>query len=230
MAQEEAAVGETGLGAEEGKSPRLMEFDQPSEEQAAEEHAQHPHRQEEGRTRRYPAPPIERDAAARHDHVDMRMVRHRRSPSVEHGGDADAGTEVLRVSRDRHHRLRCCAEQQIVDDSLVLPGDVRDLGGKREDDMEVADRQQVGLALGQPGARGGALALGAVPVAAANGPRPLAALWADPVMGSWRRLDRLLCPPPPILLTITRDAGGVRSACRTAGTRRAADVVERSIP
>ena len=32
--------------------------------------------------------------------------------------------------------------------------------------MEIADRQQVGLALGQPGARGGALALGAVPVAA----------------------------------------------------------------
>ena len=122
----------------------------------------------------------------------MGMVRHRRPPAVEHGGDADAGAEVLRVSRDRHHRLRCCAEQQIVDDSLVLPGDVRDLGGKREDDMEVADRQQVGFALGQPGARGGALAFGTVPVAAANGPRPLAALWADPVMGSWRRLDRAL--------------------------------------
>ena len=33
--------------------------------------------------------------------------------------------------------------------------------------MEVADRQQVGFALGQPGARSGALALGTVPVAAA---------------------------------------------------------------
>src|SRR6516225_8292230 len=33
--------------------------------------------------------------------------------------------------------------------------------------MEVADRQQIGLALGQPGARGRALAPGAVPVAAA---------------------------------------------------------------
>ena len=72
----------------------------------------------------------------------------------------------LRVSRDRHHRLRRRAEQQIVDDRLVLPGDVRDLGGKREDDMEVADRQQVGFAFGQPDARSGALALGAVPVAA----------------------------------------------------------------
>ncbi len=33
--------------------------------------------------------------------------------------------------------------------------------------MKVADRQQVGLALGQPGARGNTLALGAVPVTAA---------------------------------------------------------------
>ena len=123
------------------------------------------------------------------------MVRHRRAPCVEHGGDADAGAEVLRVSRDRHHRLRRCAEQQIVDDRLVLPGDVRDLGWQREDDMEVADRQQVGFALGQPGARGGALALGAVPVATTIiGDPPVAAVVADLDMAAERRraagLDR----------------------------------------
>jgi hypothetical protein len=72
----------------------------------------------------------------------------------------------LGVSRDRHHRLRCRAEQQIVEDRLVLPGDVGNLGGKREDDMEVADRQQVGFAFGQPEAGCGALAFGAVAVAA----------------------------------------------------------------
>ena len=72
--QERAVVGETGLGAEEGKSPRLMELDQPSEEQAAEEHAQHPHRQKEGRAGRYPALAVERDTAARHDHVHMGVV------------------------------------------------------------------------------------------------------------------------------------------------------------
>jgi hypothetical protein len=51
--------------------------------------------------------------------------------------------------------------------------------------MEVADRQQVGFAFGQPAASSGALAFGTVPVTAANGRRPLVALWADPVMGSW---------------------------------------------
>jgi hypothetical protein len=54
--------------------------------------------------------------------------------------------------------------------------------------MEVADRQQVGLAFGQPDAGSGALALRAMPVAAANGKFPLAALWAKSVMGSQQRL------------------------------------------
>ena len=166
MAQEAARVGEIGLFAEEGELAGLVQRDQPGQEQPAEESAQHPHRQEEGGTRRYPPPPIGRDAAARHDHVDMRMMRHRRAPGVKHGGDADAGAQMLWVRRDGHHRLGGGAEQQIVDDRLVLPGDVGDLGRQREDDVEIANRQQVGLALGQPVSRGGALALRAVPVAA----------------------------------------------------------------
>jgi hypothetical protein len=65
-----------------------------------------------------------------------------------------------------------------------VEGDVGEFGGNAENDVEVSDRQQVGLTLGQPRACGGALALGAVPVAAANGKFPLAALWAKLVMGS----------------------------------------------
>jgi len=96
---------------------------------------------------------------------------------------------MLGVSRDGHHRFRRRSEQKVVDDRLVLPGNVGNLGRKREDDMEVADRQQVSLAFGQPDAGSGALALGAVPVAATNGNFPLAALWANSVMGSQRRLS-----------------------------------------
>ena len=107
------------------------------------------------------------------------MVRQRRSPGVEHGGDADPRAEMLRVGGDRQHGLGRRLEQQVVDDRLVVEGDVGDLGRQREDDVEVSDRQQVGLALGQPGARGGALALGAVPVAAAVvGDPPVAAVLA----------------------------------------------------
>ena len=78
---------------------------------------------------------------------------------MEHGGDADARAEVLGIRRDRQHRLRCRLEQQVVDQRLVVERDVGDLGGQREHDVEVADRQQVGLALGKPCTRGRALAL-----------------------------------------------------------------------
>ena len=77
------------------------------------------------------------------------MVSHRRAPCVEDGGDADACIEMLAISGDRQHRLRCRLEQQVVEQRLVVEGDVGDRGGQREDDMEDSDRQQVGLALGK---------------------------------------------------------------------------------
>ena len=93
-------------------------------------------------------------------------MRHRRAPSVEHGGDADPGAKMSGIGRDCHHRLRRRPEQQVVEERLVPPGDVGDLGWQREHDVEIADRQQVGLALGEPGSRGGGLTLRAVPIAA----------------------------------------------------------------
>ena len=95
------------------------------------------------------------------------MVGQGRSPCVEHGCDADARAEVLWIGRDRQHRLRCRLEQQIIDQRLVVERDVGDLGGQREHDVEVSHRQQIGFALGEPYARGRALAPGAVPIAAA---------------------------------------------------------------
>ena len=117
-------------------------------------------------------------------------MHHRRTPGVEDGCDADAGAEMTPVGGDREHGLRRCPEQHVVDHRFVVEGDVGDLGRNGEDDMEIADRQQVGRPRGQPLARRGRLALRAVPVAAGNGRRPLAALWANSFMGSWRRLDR----------------------------------------
>ena len=45
---------------------------------------------------------------------------------MENRGDADAGAEVLWVGRDRDQGLGRGLEQQIVDDGLVLVGDVGD--------------------------------------------------------------------------------------------------------
>ena len=77
---------------------------------------------------------------------------HRRAPGMKHGGDADAGAEVLRIGGDRDHRLGGGTEQQIVDHDLVLVGDIGDLGRQREDDVEVADpaRDRLGARQASP--------------------------------------------------------------------------------
>ncbi|MGY4368906.1 hypothetical protein ACVW1A_004971 [Bradyrhizobium sp. LB1.3] len=51
---------------------------------------------------------------------------------------------------DRGQRFGRGLEQQVVDDGLVLVGDVGDGRRQREHDMEVQHGQQIGLALGEP--------------------------------------------------------------------------------
>jgi hypothetical protein len=98
---------------------------------------------------------------------DVRVMGHGRAPAVQHGGDANAGAEVLWVGCDRHQGLGRDLEQQVVDDGLVLVGDIGDRTRQREHNMEVWHRQQIGLARGQPVLCRRALALRAVPIAAA---------------------------------------------------------------
>ena len=77
---------------------------------------------------------------------------------MQHGGDADSGTEVLRIGCDGDERLGRSLEQDVVDDGLVLVGDGADLDRQREHHMVVRHGQQLGLAIGQPFLGRGALA------------------------------------------------------------------------
>ncbi len=94
------------------------------------------------------------------------MVGHRRAPSVEHGGDADAGAEMLWIGSDDKQRLGRRAEQQVIDHRLILGGDCGDRGRQCENQVKVADRQQIGLAGSEPVPRRCTLALGTMAVAA----------------------------------------------------------------
>jgi hypothetical protein len=98
--------------------------------------------------------------------MDVRVVGHCRAPAVEHSGGADARAEMPGVGGDGEQRFGRRAEQQVVDDRLVLIGDWSDLGGQCEDHVEIADRQQIGLARRQPILRRRALTLWAMAVAA----------------------------------------------------------------
>jgi hypothetical protein len=98
--------------------------------------------------------------------MDMRMVGQGRAPGMEDGGGADARAEVPGVGGDREQCLGRRAEQQVVDDNLVLVGDRGDLGGQGEDDVEIADRQQIGLAGREPIPRRAALTFWTMAIAA----------------------------------------------------------------
>jgi len=74
---------------------------------------------------------------------------------------------MLGVGGDGEHGLGAGLEQQIVDHPLVLIGDVGDRLWQGEDQVEVADRQELGLVFGEPGSGGSPLALRTVPISAA---------------------------------------------------------------
>ncbi len=152
--------------AEQCQPARRVGIGEPGQEEPPEQAGEHPHRQQEARSARHPARVVMRYPAGWDDDVEMRMMGHRRAPGVEHGGEADAGAEMLWISADREQRLGRGAEQQVVDHRLVLIGDRGDLGRQCEDHVEVVDRQQVGLARGEPILRRRTLALGTMPVAA----------------------------------------------------------------
>jgi len=94
------------------------------------------------------------------------MMGERRSPGVQHQGRANLRAQMLGVGGDGEQRLGSEVEQQAVDQSLVLVGELGDRRGQREDHMVVLDRQQIGLTRLEPAPRGTRLALRAVPVAA----------------------------------------------------------------
>ena len=118
--------------------------------------------------------------------MNVRMVGQRLPPGVQDRQAADPRAEPARIGGQRGHRLDGALEQHRIDGGLVLEGDGRDRRRQREHDVEIGNRQQLGLPIGQPLRPRRALTLRAMPIAAGNGRRPLRALWADPVMGSWR--------------------------------------------
>ncbi len=71
----------------------------------------------------------------------MRVLVEGRSPGVKNGEHTDLCAKMLGVGRDGCHGLGRGPEQDVVDDSLVLVGDVGDFGRQREHDVEVRHRQ-----------------------------------------------------------------------------------------
>ena len=123
---ESRAIDKLGTLAEELQLSGFVQPDQAFKNEAPVQAGQNPDGEEEIPAAGDPTGAIDRQATARHDHVDMRVVRHRRTPGVKHGCDTDPGAEVLWIGCDPDHRVRARPHQQIVDLPLVLMRDIRD--------------------------------------------------------------------------------------------------------
>ncbi len=92
VGREGAGVGQPGLRRRRRRAGRRScSPASRSRNSLPEQPRQHPHGQEEARPAGDPARCRRRQAAARHDDVDVRVVGHGRAPGVEHGGEADPG-------------------------------------------------------------------------------------------------------------------------------------------
>lgn len=87
-------------------------------------------------------------------------------PGVEHAEKADVSAEVFRIGGNLQQTCGTGAEQQSVNNLLVVECQRRQLMGKCEDHMHVGDRQKFCIASGQPLVASVGLAFRAMAVAA----------------------------------------------------------------
>ena len=98
--------------------------------------------------------------------MDVRMMLQGLAPGVKNHGHTELGAEMPGIGRDGSECLGRRAEQDRVDDGLVLE---RDLAARRrqcEDDMKVRYWQQFGLPIREPLGLRQPLAFGTMTVAA----------------------------------------------------------------
>lgn len=110
---------------------------QAGDELPAKHSAQHFNREEKCVARVNPVLAVDRETTDRDHAVDMRMMLKILAPGVEHTQEANLRAEMLCVSRDREQSGGTGAEQEVVDDLLVLESQPRKLMWNGEDHMEI---------------------------------------------------------------------------------------------
>lgn len=88
------------------------------------------------------------------------------SPGMQYAEQADVGSRMLGVAGHLKQRRGTGAEEQVVEQPLVLQHQGRQLMGQNENDVKVWHGQQLGGTRSQPSGPCVALAFGTVPVAA----------------------------------------------------------------
>ena len=94
-------------------------------------------------------------------------------PGVQNADHSNFRAQVLGISCDLQQGLRTGGEQQVVEQAWVVQGQHMEIMGHSEHHMKIAGGQEFSLAGRQPTLACLCLALGAVPISAANGENPI---------------------------------------------------------
>jgi hypothetical protein len=100
-------------------------------EEATEETGEDADRQKESGATRDPPSAVGREATARDDTVQVRMMHEGLSPTVQDGEEADLCAEMLGIGGDGAQGLGGRAKQEAIDLRFVLEGDGCDVVGGR---------------------------------------------------------------------------------------------------
>ena len=135
-------------------------------ESRAEEHGEGFHRQEEVFARGQPTSPVTAQSTTRGQVMHMGVVDQVAGPGVQYTHQPDLPTHKARVLGQLLGSLSRSAKEQVVEQFLVLAGDLAQFSGKRESQQEVRDGQEQSLLGFQPVLGLLVLALGAMAIAA----------------------------------------------------------------
>ena len=90
------------------------------------------------------------ERATRHETMDVRMIRQRARPRVQHRQQTDRAAEIVWIGGKRLQRLRRGLHQRAQQHALMRPHDRAERVGQREHHMEVRHGEQLRLPGGEP--------------------------------------------------------------------------------
>ena len=99
--------------------------------------------------------------------MNMRMNFEFLAPGMQNAEEANFRTEVSRIASDFEKSFGTGAEQEIVEDLLVLQDQWRQAAGECEDHVQVAGREKLTLTRSDPAVPSSSLTLRAMAIAAA---------------------------------------------------------------
>src|ERR1017187_5953418 len=143
--------------------------------------------QKESARRVNPPGTIEGKAAGGNDVVYVGMNLEVLPPCMEHAEESDARSQVLGIASQFEQGSRAGAEEQIVEQPLVLEDQSAEFVRQSEDDVEMRHRQQFSRPRGQPFCAHVALALRAVPIPAGNGELSITCIMGSVLLWGVRR-------------------------------------------